>query len=412
MKKLFIKFIPFWIFLVLYKLGGALHYSLISPLGEKLLPLWVVGVLMGGGSIVQLLCDVPAGHLLDRFGYLRLLKITTFIFLFAGLALIFNFTLTTYLISLIAATFGWVFFGPGVNAYILSQSPKRNAGKFISLRDIFGSAGVFISSAILGFVLALNPMSMGWLIFIMMLVALLALSFSPRDTVSVHAEQKLPTQHYHIRRHYIHKLLPIFKKLNPASSMLLLTGLTSSIFYGVIWFVVPLVIVSTANSGLLSVGLGIFDFAIVVFGFFLGKMADRSNKRALVFFGLLLFSLSGMLLGFNFNWLFLLFGFLATTGDEMAGISLWSWLHDLDREHANDGLVSGIINLFQDLGWAIGPILAGFLYTLIGPSWTIMSAALLLFATWIAYQFFMKQHTPSSLLSNIPQKPYRARHRV
>src|SRR3989344_9452066 len=161
MKKLFIKFLPFWIFLVLYKLGGALHYSLISPLGDRLLPLWIVGILMGGGSVVQLLLDVPAGRWLDRFGYLRLLKVTTFIFLFAGIALIFNLTLATYLISLTAATFGWVFFGPGVNAYVLSQSPKQNAGKFISFRDIFGSTGVFLSSAILGFVLTFSPKSMG-----------------------------------------------------------------------------------------------------------------------------------------------------------------------------------------------------------------------------------------------------------
>lgn len=411
MKNLFIKFAPFWIFLAIYKLGGSLHYSLIAPLGEDLLPLWVIGLLIGGGSIFQLLLDVPAGRLLDKFGYLKLLRLTTFMFLFAGIALIFDFTLTTYIISLVASTFGWVFFGPGVNAYILSSAPKDSAGKFISFRDIFGSVGVFLASAILGLVLGLSTNMIGWLIFLLMAAAFISICFSPKDKVSVHEEQKLPTQSHYIRRHHLHKVLPILKKLNPASFMLLLTGLTSSIFYGVIWFVVPLVIAETANSGLLSIGLGIFDFAIVVFGFLLGKMADQQNKRTLVFFGLLLFSLAGMILGFNFNWLFLVFGFLATVGDEMAGISLWSWLHELDHEHAHDGLVSGIINVFQDLGWAIGPILAGFLYTLAGPSWTIMYSALLLFATWIIYQLFMRKHQPA-VFSDIPRKPHRARHRV
>ncbi|MFA6304382.1 MAG: MFS transporter [Patescibacteria group bacterium] len=412
MRNVFIKFIPFWIFLIIYKLGGSLHYSLISPLGERLLPLWIVGLLMGGSSIIQMLLDVPAGHFLDRFGYLKLLKLTTFIFLFAGIAFIFNFTIATYIISLIAATFGWVLFGPGVNAYILSQAPKKNSGTFISFRDIFGSAGVFLASAVLGLVLALTPTTIGTIIFAIMLAALAALYFSPPDTISVHHEQKLPTQHHYIRRNYPHKLLPILKKLNPASSMLLLTGLTSSIFYGVIWFVVPIVIANSANSGLLSIGLGIFDFAIVALGFLLGKMADKGNKRTLVFFGLLLFAVSGILIGFNFNWLFLVLGFLATTGDEMASISLWSWLHSLDKEHANDGLLSGAINLFQDLGWAIGPIISGFLFTLIGPSWTIMFSAVLLFATWIVYQFLIKQHRLSSTGIDIPKKPHRARHHV
>lgn len=410
-KHLFITFVPFWAFLILYKLGGVLHYSLLSPLGERLLPLWVVGTLMGGGSILQLILDVPAGHLLDRFGYLKFLKITTFVFLFAGLALFLNFNTVTYIISLALATFGWLFFGPGVNAYILSHAPKDDAGKFISFRDTFGSLGVVFSSAILGFVLSLETKTMGALIFGLMLVALGALCLSPKDRVSVHAEKKLPTQHYYIRRHYLHQVLGVLRRLNPASSMLLLLDFSSSIFYGVIWFVLPLVIAHQANSGLLSLGLGVFDFAIVVLGFILGNIADKGNKRTLVFFGLLLFSISGIILGFNFNWLFLVFGFLATTGDEMASISLWSWLHSLDREHAHDGLVAGILNLVQDLGWAIGPMLAGVLYLWIGPSWTIVSSALLIFIVWIIYQFFIKKHEYSIVL-DVPRRPHRARHRI
>lgn len=410
-KNLFIKFAPFWIFLVLYKLGGGLHYSLISPLGERILPVWIVGFLMGAGSIIQLILDVPAGHLLDRFGYLKLLKFTTFIFLFAGIALLFNFSLTIYLISLLAATFGWLFFGPGVNAYILSHAPKADAGKFISLRDTFGSVGVFLSAAILWLVLTLDTKQIGLIILATMLLSMLGLYFSPKDTKSVHAIEKIPTHHYYIRRHYIQNILKILGKLNPASTMLLFLGLTSSIFYGIIWFVVPLMIAKQASSGLLSLGLGIFDLAIVVMGFLLGTLADRGNKRTMVFFGLLLFAISGIFLGFNFGWLFLIFGFLATTGDEMAGIALWSWLHSLDHEHAGDGLVAGAINLAQDLGWAIGPIMAGILYTLVGPSWTIAIGAILVFTTWIGYQFMMRHHHLVSPIY-LPQKPHRARHRI
>jgi MFS family permease len=409
MGRLFSAFIPFWLFLILYKLGGGLHYSLISPLGEAILPLWIVGILMGGGSLVQLVLDVPAGHMLDRYGYLRLLKLTTFIFLFAGLALMFNLTVTTYIVSIVVSTFGWLFFGPGVNAYILSHTPQHDAGKFISLRDVFMSVGIVFSSAILGFVLELDVRTMGLLIFTTMLLALLALYFSPKDTAKAHLEHKLPTHHHYIRRHYITDTLRVLRKLNPASSVLLMLGLSSSIFYGVIWFVVPLVIAHQANSGLLSLGLGIFDFAVVLLGFVLGNLADRENKRTLVFFGLLLFAIAGMFLGFNFNLLFLLFGFLATTGDEMASISLWSWLHALDREHAHDGLLAGIINLAQDLGWAIGPIAAGILYPLIGPSWTIATSAILIFSTWVIYQFFFKHHAHAAVA--VPRKPHRPRHR-
>ena len=147
--KIFLQFLPFWLFLVFFKLGGSLHYSIVSPWGEHFMPLWVVGLIMGGGSVVQLIFDVPVGLLLDRFGYRRLLKLTTIIFILGGVSFISGLTLTSYIISIVFATFGWLFLGPGVNAYILSHAPKEHAGGFISLRDVSSSIGVFVSSAIL-----------------------------------------------------------------------------------------------------------------------------------------------------------------------------------------------------------------------------------------------------------------------
>lgn len=362
--------------------------------------------------MIQLVLDVPAGFLLDKYGYRRLLKLTTIIFLFAGISYMFGLTQITFIISLLMCTFGWLFFGPGVSAYILSHADKKNSGKFISMRDIFDSVGIVISSAILPFVILLAPQKIGLIIFIPFLLALIFLHFSPKDTSSVHAEIKHPSQHHYIRRHYLQTLLKALTKLNPASSILLLTNLVSSIFYGTIWFVVPLVIAHQTNAGMLGIGLGIFDFAIVTLGFLLGNLADKFNKRTLVFFGLLLFSVSGMLLGFNFGWLFLLLGFAATTGDEMSEISLWSWLHTLDKDHANDGKVSGVIYLFQDLGWAIGPIAAGILYGLVGPTWTIVIGAIPIFLVWIIYQFLTRHQPAHSLaLTQLPSKPHRARHK-
>ncbi len=410
---IFLRFTPFWIFLLFFKFGGALHYSLISPLGEQVLPLWLVGILMGSTSILQLLLDVPAGHLLDRYGYRRLLKVTAFIFLFAALCFVFNFTLEAYILSLILSTFGWLFFGPGVNAYILSHAPREHAGKFISLRDVFGAIGVVLSSAALPFVLLLTPRSIGFFLFILLFIAFVALFFSPKDRESVHKEIKIATHHHYIRRHALLHTLRAVKKLNPASTMLLLLEMAGGMFYGAIWFTVPLVIAHEVNAGLLGIGLGMFDFAIVVLGFILGNLADKSNKRTLVFFGLLLFAVSAMLISFNFSWLFLLFGFLATSGDEMAGIALWSWLHSLDKDHDSDGLISGVITLFSDFGWALGPILSGVLYGLIGPSWTILICALPILIVWIIYQHVVRKHHFSVLPSHLlPQKPHRPRHRT
>lgn len=409
MRKIFRTFTPFWIFLFLFTFGATLHFALLSPLGENLLPIWVVGLLIGGGAFVQMILDVPAGRLLDRFGYLRLLKCGAFIFALSGLALVFDFTIVAYIASLIAATMGWLIFGPGINAYILSLAPQKDAGKFISCRDVFGSVGTVLSSATLGFVLMLDVSSIGFLIAAVMLLSLVFLHFSPLDRNSVHVQQKLPTQHHYVRRQSLRRIIATIRKLNPASTMLLLLGFSSSVFYGAVWFIVPLVIASHSDGKLLGIGLGIFDFAVVSLGYLLGVMADKGNKRTLVFFGLLIFAVSGVIIGFHFDFLFLLFGFLATTGDEMASLSLWSWLHHLDEEHAHDGVVAGVIYLFEDLGWMIAPIFAGVLYGLVGPQWTIAISSVFILLTWVAYQFLVSFHHVKRPHVSVPKKPHRFR---
>ncbi|MEA2701786.1 MAG: hypothetical protein QOE22_495 [Candidatus Parcubacteria bacterium] len=410
-RKLFTAFLPFWFFLFFFKFGGGLHYTLLAPLGERVLPIWAVGFILGAGSFVLMLLDVPAGHLLDRFGYKRLLKITTILFLLGALVLVLDFNVVTFIVTFAIGELGWLFFGPGVNAYVLSHAPDEDAGKFISFRDVFGSLGVVCASAILGLVLGIPTQAMGALIFALLAIALLALWMSPKDLGRLPARKKIETQHHYIRRTSLFKSVRVLKKLNPACFMLVALSLTSSIFYGLVWFVVPIVIAHQAEAGILSLGLGIFDFAVVALGFALGSIADRGNKRTLVFFGVLLFSISAFVLSFSFNWLFLIFGFLATTGDEMASISLWSWLHALDRDHDSDGLIASVINLAQDLGWAIGPAAAGVLYMLVGPSWTIASGAALLFLTWASFQFLARRSPVPIVTGRTPRKPHRLRHR-
>jgi MFS family permease len=410
----FRKFLPFWFFLIFYRFAGGLHYALLSPLGARLFPLWLVGVLIGGGALLQTALDVPAGRILDRYGYLKFLKVTTFTFLVAGCCFIFGLTETTYLISLFISVFGWVFFGPGVSAYILSHAPRENVGAFISLRDVFGSLGIVFSSIALIFAVSYSPARIGYTLAALFIVAFIMLFFSPKDHRNIGVETKLPAQHYHLQSRYLPLALRTMKKLNPASTMLILLSLTGGIFYGVVWFVVPLVIAAQAHAGILGIGLGTFDLSIVLLGYILGNIADRFDKRALVFFGLIIFSVSGMVLGFNFGWLFLIFGFIATAGDEMAGISLWSWLYSLDKEHVHDGLISGVVKLFEDFGWAIGPAIAGVLFEFVGPSLAITIGAIPIFIVWIVYQFLMSSHKLQALspAERAPKKPHRPRHKT
>lgn len=408
---LFRSFIAFWFFLAFYKFAATLHYSVLAPLGAHLMPLWVVGLLIGGESFFQMVCDVPAGYLVDRFGRKRMLAVGWVSFVIAALLLL-HFSMVTYVLSIAFSVVGWLFYAPGANAYVLSHAKKETSGRFIALRDTFYSVGVVLASVSLPFVLLYSPFVMGTVLLALLLVAIVFLVASPPDKPVLHGEPLLPAQPYHIRRTPFRKSLQALKRLNPASGILCGYSFAGAIFYGAIWFVVPLAIATDPHQQLLGLGLGIFDLAIVVLGVFLGTIVDRGNKRLLVFWGLLLFSIMAMLIGATLGPLFLLFGFMATAGDETTGLALWSWLHSLDKEHAHDGAVAGAISFSEDFGYAIGPVIAGFLFALVGPGWAIAVSSAPLFTAWVIYTVSVRPKAlfPASLI-DIPRMPMRRRHK-
>lgn len=411
--RLFRIFFAFWLFLAFYKFAAALHYSLLSPLGARLMPFWIIGLLVGGESFLQMLCDVPAGYLVDRFGRKRMLAIGWAAFVFSA-ALLMHFSLTNYVLSIAFSLVGWLFFAPGVNAYVLSYAKRESSGRFIALRDTFYSIGVVLASIALPFVLLYSPAIMGTTLLALLGLAILALWAAPPDKPVSHAEQVLPAQHYHVHRTSLFKTLRVLRRLNPASGMLCGYSFAGAVFYGAIWFVVPLAIVmQPQNAGFLGLGLAIFDIAIVTLGVLIGNIVDHGDKRMLVFWGLLLFALMGILIGATLGPLFLLFGFLATTGDETAGLSLWSWLHSLDKEHAHDGAVAGAISFAEDFGYAVGPALTGFVYGAFGATWAIVISALPLLAMWLIYTVSIRPKAlfPASLI-DIPRMPHRRRHKL
>lgn len=405
-----LRLLPFWFFILFFKFGAGLHYALMAPLGARIYPIWVMGLLIGAVCFIQLILDVPAGFILDRYGYRRFLRIAVIIFMAAATVMLFGFSATTLLITLVLSSFGWLFFGPGTDAYLLSHAPAKYAGRIMSVRDTVSSIGIVLATVFLGLILNIPVPLMGLLVLMLLATAFVFILLAPRDTASVHAEKKHPAHHYYVRRRFIHDALRAIKKLNPAAGMLLVQGFSASIFYSSIWFVIPILLDSGLESPIPGVGLAIFDFSIVVLGFLLGRMADKFNQRVLVFSGLLTFAAAASALGFSSNIWFVMIGFIATAGDELSGLTLWAWLDRLDKKHTEDGLIAGVITFFYDLGWTIGPITAGLLYGLIGPELTMTVCAIPILVTWVISIFVFK---PMSRIAGeaITPKPHRRRYK-
>lgn len=406
----------FWalfFFTLFFKFGAGLHYTILSTLGERVFPVWIAGLIISAASVIQMAADVPAGMLLDRFGYTKLVKIFTGVFIVAACFLFFGLSPATFIITTVLATFGWLFYGPGINAYILAEAPHTIVGKTMGRMHAFESMGIVAATAVLPFVLVASPQTIAVSVSALLLVALAFFVFVPAERMSVHQVPKTRRHHYYIRRHFLHNVIAAMRKLNPASAILALSSFAGATFYGMIWFVVPLAIADGLAGDLPSVGLAVFDLAVVLLGALFGKLADTFHKPFLVAAGLFLFAAAGFFLGFNLNLFFLLLGFIATAGDELSSVSLWAWLDTLDSDHAQDGLINGVITFFEDLGWAVGPAVAGILFGIIGPGGVIAIGASVLFLTFIIslLVLYHPKHRHLHVWGGESHAPHRRRHK-
>lgn len=413
-KKWFLMSWPLWVFVALFKLGGSVFYTALPALGEQVFPLWIVGLFVGGSSFVQLLLDIPAGVMLDHFGYTRVLKIASGILSLGGLLLIlFGNSVWTYPLLIVVSGCGWLFFGPGVDAYTLGIAPVAKAGRYLGIKQSVGSVGGLIGT-ILFTALLVAPVSMlGVAIFVPLVCAMGVASFLKKEPRHPSDEQRLEAVEGMPRKLYFKKVLKAMHTLNPASGLLAFSAFASAVFYGAIWFVIPLYLQSQADVGALQFGLGIFDVAVILCGGLVGKLADSKDKQFYVFIGLFVSALAGTIMGFNLDAWFLLFGFIASVGDEMASVSLWSWMNQLNKDRAHHGLIASFIGFAQDIGWVVGPILAGVLYGRIGASWTIFCGCVLVYISWLVSALIVKKSVVSLFYSALPplQRPPHATQR-
>jgi MFS family permease len=406
------KYLFFWLFLVFFKLGAGLQYTLLPVLGARVMPIWVVGAIMFVSTSLQIILDIPAGKLLDRFGYKTMLMVGTLGAIIGVMLYFYGINIYTLILSIFLVDFGWLFYTPGGTAYVLSHASKSNSIKFFSYLHVFGAIGIVAGTMLLAFTVNAPGPVLALLLGGALVIAMVSIFLAPKDRKII-TRKTSPHMNTHKQRSYLlANISSAIKRLTPASTLLMLLECVSGIFYGIVWFVLPLIIASALYNGtLLTAGLATFDFTSIVVGSYLAKKVKNKSLKGLVFIGLVVFAISGFLLGTNFGILFILFAVLSSTGNEIASIPLWVWMHHLDRNHNQDGLVSGIVDLTSEIGWAVGPLLAGILYVLVGPSFTIIIGAIPIGVVLAIYYATVRRHIVKLSLFTVPPKPHRVMHK-
>lgn len=356
-----ITFLPFWFYIVLFKFGAGIHYSMLAILGSKILPLWAVGICVSFASLIELMCDIPAGFMLERYGYTKMLRITTLCFVVAAAALIIDLTPLTYFISLVFGAFGWLFFTPGINAYLLAHGPVSVIGRLMGLLRASEGVGITLSVIGLPFFVRLPVPAVGLVILYPLIGALAALTIGQR----AHVPTLLPA-HIRARRHVARSgrkaIIRAFRNVHPAGTALGLYTIFAAIMYGFIWFVFPLRISEGIATNVMSASMAALEFAIVVAGLTVARFADTKRKKVIILTTLMVLAVLGTLLGLTTHPVLIALCFCISLFDELLCTTLWSWIDLLaTRNRQPYGIVTGVMNFLGDLGWTIGPVVASIL---------------------------------------------------
>lgn len=352
------RFLPLWFFLLLFKFGAGIHYSLAAVLGAQILPLWIVGICVGTAAFIQLALDVPAGFMLERYGNRRMLRVSTVAFLLAGAVLLFGLTPATYVASIFFSALGWLFFSPGVSAYLLTNGPVALMGRLTAVRRMCEAVGITLALIGLQYFSTLAAPFVGLLIIYPFIGALISLGIAPnnpvptilhKDTHSRRAVAMTPFATLH----------NVIQQLHPVGTVLGIHTFAVSMFYSMVWFIFPLLVVNSATPMTFSFALASIDFAVLIVDLPIGMIVDRFSKRPVILCGMAVMSAAALLLSQPLGILIILLTALVSVGDEMASIALWAWMDKRTARIHHEGIISGGIVFLEDIGWCIGPILAG-----------------------------------------------------
>lgn len=157
-------------------------------------------------------------------------------------------------------------------------------------------------------------------------------------------------------------------------------GLVNNLNDGMVWGILPILL---ATQGFSMEEIGIISAVYpAVWGLgqlYTGKMADRYEKRTLLFWGMFLQALALMLLIWTtVMWQFVLLGAILGLGTALVYPTFLATVaentHPLDRAKS-----IGIFRLWRDLGYAIGAVLTGLIADLLNIESAIMFIGILTF---------------------------------
>ena len=342
--------------------------------------------------------DPLAGNLADRYGSKPVVLLGLFTTVAAALLWLAAPLSNPFVLTLFALLlFTGFSFRDEVAAYLLRTSQDHEGGLVFGIMENVYAIASFLASLSLPFFVITGNHAAGALTMLATAVAGIFIILP----LSNDAAERTPSRGFWQSFNSLTLLKNgwHFIKVNGWYPVLSLgNSLFEGIFYGTIWFVIPLHLATEGVSLIEGLELGVYELITIFFAGAAGYIADRYNWRHVHALGWLLAAAGALALLVSQDVFWLIgIGAIIAIGNNLFSFAGSHALEAYDGDHAEDGTFIGLSNMVMDLGYAIGPLAAGFAYVYGGFTGSLMFAVtvtLSLGAVMTMLGYMLKEEPP------------------
>jgi len=349
-----------------------LFWCIFEGIISYLIPIWItqngisdtlMGVIVGSSSVAGALFDFVMCRILKSTFYRRVLLLMFSFSLLFSLILFQAHTFTLFLLMAVLWGIAFDLANYGNFNFVSHTSEKQEFTDHFGVIQVFKSLGYLLApilaAAAIGEVVDWQPFALAWLFLglgVVMLIILLFLTRKVKEEIPQAKQRVNLWREFHIWKHIVKILLPV-----------LILTFTLNLFDSAFWTIGPLISQSFNQSfhGLFMVA---YLLPVLLVGWFVGSLTTKLGKKRTAFGALFLGSLIMSFLYFAQSSIFS--AILVFAGSFFLAFA-WPSINSAYADYMEETIqyeqeIEGIEDFFVNIGYFVGPILAGFLADLVG----------------------------------------------
>ena len=339
---------------------GILTYILPLLISKQGFSKIEMGVILGSSSFAGAVFDVVVSKYLKTPHY-RSLYASVFLLSFSFLGILyFGSTIWVFLLAMALWGIYWDFFHFANFDFISRALPQKEHTSAFGILGIFQSLGVLIAPILAGIVIGEVIDSKPFIISgVMLLLSFIVFVELYKQSFK---RKELPVIQDRSKSHWMREFrvwTAIVRQLAPILVLTFLIYITEAF----IWTIGPLIAESGQFGKFGGLLLVAYSFPTLIIGWFVGKIANRFGKKRTALYSFLIgsFVFSLFMFAQSPTQMIIVVGFASTfIGMSFPALS-GAYADYITETQSYEKEIQGVIDVFYNIGWVLGPMLAGLL---------------------------------------------------